>query len=63
MTPNAQHKRAERERRKAAGYKRVEVWLDPLAQHNLASLTDKYGGKDEAVCAALWGTVWRKAGT
>lgn len=27
MTPNAQHKRAERERRKAAGYKRVELWL------------------------------------
>lgn len=27
MTPNAQHKRAERERRKAAGYKRVECWI------------------------------------
>lgn len=27
MTPNAQHKRAERERRKAAGEARVEVWL------------------------------------
>ena len=27
MTPNAQHKRAERERRKAAGEVRVECWL------------------------------------
>lgn len=27
MTPNAQHKRAERERRKAAGEVRVETWV------------------------------------
>lgn len=28
MTPNAQHKRAERERRVARGDKRVEIWLE-----------------------------------
>lgn len=27
MTPNAQHKRAERERRKAAGDRRMECWM------------------------------------
>lgn len=29
MTPNAQHKRAERERRKAAGEVRMEFWMTP----------------------------------
>ena len=27
MTPDALHKRAERQRRREAGYKRVECWL------------------------------------
>lgn len=48
MTPNAQHKRAERERRKAAGEVRCEVhvsaddhaWLKQVALDNEASVAD-----------------------
>lgn len=55
MTPNAQHKRAERERRKAAGEVRCEVWLDKQAQADLdkiSSLCD--GSKENAIVNALW---------
>ena len=40
MTPNAQHKRAERERRKAAGEVRVEVWLSPQSVEYLEYVMD-----------------------
>lgn len=54
MTPNAQHKRAERERRKAAGDRRVELWLDDAAQKDLAAIMKEQGmTKEDALCTGL----------
>lgn len=54
MTPNAQHKRAERERRKAAGEVRCEAWLDRLAQEDLARIMrDRSMSKEDAIHVAL----------
>lgn len=46
---NAEHKRAERERRKAAGEVRCEVWLDDVAQKDLALLMKEQGMTKEDV--------------
>lgn len=58
MTPNAQHKRAERERRKAAGEVRVEFWMTPEMVSDLNALmhahwTGKVTPKDETLAYAL----------
>ena len=59
MTPNAQHKRAERERRKAAGYKRVEVWVGPRQQTHLDFLIRKQAcDVNEAINRAITDSVF-----
>lgn len=53
MTPNAQHKRAERERRRKAGERRVELWLDDAAQKDLAAIMQSGMTKEDALCSGL----------
>lgn len=45
MTPDALHKRAERQRRREAGYKRVECWLSSDAMHALGRIQRESGGQ------------------
>lgn len=57
MTPNAQHKRAERERRVARGDKRIEVWVSRRTQEGIADILDNSGGDllsvEEAIAHAV----------
>lgn len=55
MTPNAQHKRAERERRKAAGDRRLEIWVGKREYEDLQWIMDEKGYSPEiAVSMALY---------
>ena len=55
MTPDALHKRAERQRRREAGEKRIEVWLDDEGQRDLAYLQEQTAGNASyAIHCALW---------
>lgn len=54
MTPNAQHKRAERAARVERGDTRCEVWLSPRAQARLERIMKaRRFSKEEAVDLAL----------
>lgn len=53
-TTKAATKRAERERRRANGEKRVEIWLNDAAQKDLAAVMSAYAmTREDAICTAL----------
>lgn len=53
-TTKAATKRAERERRRANGEVRCEVWLDDAAQKDLAAVMRAYAmTREDAICTSL----------
>lgn len=60
MTAPTERKRAERQRRKEAGYQRVEIWLSPERQDDLSVIQ---ADGDHSIQGAVSGAIWYAAQT